>query len=479
MLRARQHALVFLVISLYCLLVLPRMLSYGMFIDGVVYASIARNMAENYGSFWQPYYTATVYPTFYEHPPLGFWLQSWAYRLCGDSMYVEAWWGFFVGLLILVGLAGIWRCLTPQGYALAGTWFPLVLFIVTPMTSWALANNMLENTMILFIVLSVLLSVLSLQNSNMLLSCCYGIFSGLSIFCAILVKGPVAAFPLIIPFISMINRPKKTIKVLTISFVLIMTLTISFGLMFSLNTAALHFFKRYMSQQVLASVTGTREISASRSDVLIVVSRESLVPLLVGGMLTAIMYRLRKTITVSVHYRLFLYYLCIALAGSLPLLISAKQKRWYALPSLPFYALAIGVVFNDMALRLEGLVDKNKTIARYIVVFASIILLLSLLLMFVEKDKLRRDKDFHADFSTKPFTIEERKIISTYPPSLATQWSLVANIQRKFKASLSEDFGQKHLLTLTEYADSAHIVSRYKKIYPEHAKKYILFKRDE
>jgi hypothetical protein len=45
--RARRHALVFLVISLYCLLVLPRMLSYGMFMDGVVYASIARNMAEN------------------------------------------------------------------------------------------------------------------------------------------------------------------------------------------------------------------------------------------------------------------------------------------------------------------------------------------------------------------------------------------------------------------------------------------------
>src|SRR6266852_7226573 len=104
---ARRHALVFLVISLYCLLVLPRMLSYGMFLDGVTYASMARNMAENYGSFWQPYYTATVYPTFYEHPPLGFWLQSWAYRLCGDSVYVEAWWGCMAGALILVGLGSV------------------------------------------------------------------------------------------------------------------------------------------------------------------------------------------------------------------------------------------------------------------------------------------------------------------------------------------------------------------------------------
>src|SRR5713226_8999107 len=112
--RASRCSLLCLAVSLYCLLVLPRLLSYGMFLDGVAHASIARNMAENYGSFWRPYYTATVYPIFYEQPPLGFWLQSWAYRLCGDAAYVEALWGFCVGALILVGLGGIWRCLRPQ-----------------------------------------------------------------------------------------------------------------------------------------------------------------------------------------------------------------------------------------------------------------------------------------------------------------------------------------------------------------------------
>src|SRR5713226_5809017 len=241
--RASRCSLLCLAISLYCLLVLPRMLSYGMFMDGVVYASIARNMAENYGSFWQPYYTATIYPTFYEHPPLGFWLQSWAYRLCGDSVYVEAWWGFCVGTLTVLVLVGIWRCLTPQGYALAGAWFPIMLFIVTPMTSWALANNMLENTMTFFILLSVLLCLLSLQNPHRGFSCLYGILSGLSIFCAILIKGPVAMFPMAMPFIYSINASKKIMKTCTTLFVLSMTLTVSFGLIFSLNAASAHFFK--------------------------------------------------------------------------------------------------------------------------------------------------------------------------------------------------------------------------------------------
>ena len=283
--------------------------------------------------------------------------QSWAYRLCGDSVYVEAWWGCCVGTLSLLVLAGIWRCLTPQGgYALAGAWFPILLFIVMPMTSWAVANNMLENTMTFFILLSVLLCLLSLKNPTIFFSCVYSILSGLSMFCAILIKGPVALFPLVVPFISMMYDAKKLINVSTIAIILLMTLMVSFGLVLSTNTASVHFFKRYVSQQVLASVTGAPETSTSRFDVLTVVGRESLVPLLVGGTLTATLYRLRQTAIASIHSRLFLYYLGIALAGSLPILISVKQKRWYAFPSLPFYAMAIAVVFNDTALALERLV---------------------------------------------------------------------------------------------------------------------------
>ena len=476
--RARRHALVFFAISLYCLLVLPRMLSYGMFIDGVVYASIARNMAENYGSFWQPYYTATVYPIFYEHPPLGFWLQSWAYRLCGDSVYVETWWGFCVGTLILLVLAGIWRCVAPQGYALAGVWFPLILFIVMPMTSWAVANNMLENTMTFFILLSVLLCLLSLKNPTMLFSCLYGMLAGFSMFCAILIKGPVALFPLAVPMLAMMHDAKKT-NVSTTVFSLLMTLMVSFGLMFSTNTAALHFFKRYVSRQVLASVTSAPETWTSRFAVLIVVSRESLVPLLIGGTLAAVLYRLRQTAMSSIHSRLFLFYLGIALAGSFPILISVKQRRWYAFPSLPFYAMTIAVVFNGAALTLERWVESNKNIGKNVIIFSSVLLLIALSLMFAEKNTPRRDKDFHADFSKQNIAVEGRKVISVYPVHLAKNWTLVANMQRKFRASLSENFGQEYLLTTTDYIDSENISSHYKRVPPFHTKKYVFFKLND
>ena len=96
--------------------------------------------------------------------------------------------------------------------------------------------------------------------------------------------------------------------------------------------------------------------------------------------------------------------------------------------------------------------------------------------MLREKNALGRDKDFHADFSKQNIALEEREIISVYPPHLATNWTLVANMQRKFRVSLSEHFGQEYLLTTTDYIDSEYISSHYKRIAPFNTKKYVFFK---
>src|SRR5213592_3115017 len=87
----------------------PRLADRGMFVDGVTYAAIARNLAEGRGSFWQPFYTATVYPAFHEQPPLGMWLESLWFRALGDRPYVERLYAACTAAATAVLIAAIWR----------------------------------------------------------------------------------------------------------------------------------------------------------------------------------------------------------------------------------------------------------------------------------------------------------------------------------------------------------------------------------
>ena len=67
----RQHlAFYALVAGAFAVLTIPRMAQTGMFLDGVTYAAIARNLSEEIGTFWFPSYTSILLPMFHDHPPL-------------------------------------------------------------------------------------------------------------------------------------------------------------------------------------------------------------------------------------------------------------------------------------------------------------------------------------------------------------------------------------------------------------------------
>ena len=76
-------------VSIYPILTFPRLLSYGMFLDGQIYSSISRNFAEGFGTFWKPYYTGTTFPIFYEHPPFVLHLQSFGFKLFGEVYFID------------------------------------------------------------------------------------------------------------------------------------------------------------------------------------------------------------------------------------------------------------------------------------------------------------------------------------------------------------------------------------------------------
>jgi len=448
-----------------------------MFFDGVTYAAVSRNLAEGFGDIWHPYYTDIVYPEFYEQPPLFFFFQSVFYRIFGDSLIVEAFYGFASGLLILYFISKIWKLNFANSNNTSGVWVPILLFTVIPLTSWLFANNMLEGTMTLFTTIAVYLIIIGLNSTEFKSAAVLSVCSGVIIFISVMIKGPVGLFPLFIPFIwfALFER-KKFFTSLLFLILMITGILLPFILLAVTSDAFLLSLSKYYNQQIVASVSGSREKGSSNFGILTVVMREVIVPIIIaifvwiGGNA-----RQKKKIIPEFNGK-FWFYLLVAISGSFPIMLSPKQMAWYIFPSFPFYCLAIASLFDNSFSALEsGLTKSYKR--RMIVFTVSLFLFLSAITwMFLETGVVRKQKEFHNDFSVQKIEIPERTLISVYPPELKFDWSLVANMQRQFKVSLTDSIGCSYLLT--RITDRNHIDSLnfYEKIHPPNPNYYVLYK---
>ncbi len=187
---------------------LPRLVHRGMFVDGVTYASIARNLAEGQGSFWSPFYTATIYPQFHEHPPLGFWLQSLWFRVLGDHLFVERAYSTAAALATAFVIACIWHLLSrrddasgPAAVSARFDWLPILFWIAVPVVSWSIVGNLLETSVAVFSATAVAAAIAAAYAERLKAAIGWGILSGASIVAATLTKGPAGLFPLVAPVI--------------------------------------------------------------------------------------------------------------------------------------------------------------------------------------------------------------------------------------------------------------------------------------
>ena len=135
-----------LLLVLVCLLLMgPRLVQHGMFVDGLTYVSIARNMAEGLGNFWQPFYSEALYEQFYEHPPLALWLESLLFRLFGDHFWVERLYCTLAIAGTILLIRQLWRQLFSTEVAFIRWWpFAALLWVLNEDVYLSYPGNMLE-----------------------------------------------------------------------------------------------------------------------------------------------------------------------------------------------------------------------------------------------------------------------------------------------------------------------------------------------
>ena len=145
----------------------PALFSDGMFMDGLIYATVAKNLANGIGTFWYLQFSETLFPAFHEHPPLAIAMQSVLFRIFGDSIYIERFYSLFTFIITGFIIFFIWKQVSgKKNTSLA--WLPLFFWISIPLTTWSCANNMLENTLMIFTSLSILFALKSLDNRQYL-----------------------------------------------------------------------------------------------------------------------------------------------------------------------------------------------------------------------------------------------------------------------------------------------------------------------
>jgi 4-amino-4-deoxy-L-arabinose transferase-like glycosyltransferase len=285
-------------------------------------------------------------------------------------------------------------------------WFVLVLWITIPLVSWGATNNLLENTMSVFVLLSVIFYLKSLKSRRFLMLAC----AGLMLFLAFLTKGFTGIYPLAFPAICWLFVRNTTFKDMVIdTFVILLFMTLPFVLIWFLSPAAQHFFKKYFTFQIVRSIQSVQTVD-SRFYIVFRFFREMILPIVIVGsiLLIAVRQKVFKDSLSSTRNRWALAFLFLTLAGVLPIMISLKQSSFYILTVFPLISIGLGL-FAESFLENISLGLKFKTVCRVLTICV-IIAAIGANVFFA--GKIGRDKELLTDIYAILPEMEEHDVIT-------------------------------------------------------------------
>ena len=454
--------------GVFMLIICHSWLSDGMFMDGTIYATLSRNLAMGLGTFWQPHLTNTLFPAFVEHPPLAFGLEGTLFRIFGDSRYVERFYSLITFIITGMIIVSIWKLILKKSYT---GWLPLFLWMAMPTVTWASVNNMLENTLVIFICLSVLFYLKS-QKSNKIL---FLFIAGLMLSLGFLTKGPVTFTPLAFPFfLWLFSRNNKFLSMVLDTVLMLISAVLPLVLLF-LFTGAHDFFPKYIAMAFSKISTGVT--SDSRFYIIHCLIMELLPSF--GITLLLLLYGWGKKLSftkVLSGLNSALIFFCLGLAGVLPILITMDQSDYFLLLSLPFFAISLGLIVNPLIETLFERVNYNSYGFRFFKYFGLISLSVGIILSVYFSEDFNRDENLLKDMRVILVQLEKDSTINILP-QMYQNWSLHTYYGRYKNISLDRNLNNRHdylLITTSLYSDT--INKGYDRVDLK-TKEYELFRR--
>jgi 4-amino-4-deoxy-L-arabinose transferase-like glycosyltransferase len=452
----------FFVVGVFLIVISPYALSDGMFMDGLFYATIAKNLTEGLGSFWDLHFTATCSPHFRGHPPFAFGVQSIFYTLLGDSKYIDKIYSLFTYVVAGYLILKIW-----QHLKLKSGWIALLLWLLTPVVFWASTNNMLENTLTIFVLLSALF-ILKYQDGKGLP---FLILSGLMLSIGFLTKGFVAFFVWTFPFVLWLIKREQPFRKMALATGVVVLVTL--GLLFSLFLLpeARENILTYLNGQVANSLKNVRTVDTR----FFIVKRffcELLVAICIC--LFVVFWAKMKKCSMKLmrtNLQPFLIFFIVGLTGVVPVMVSAKQSGFYILATYPFFAIALGALLEPLISYLRANIKGSLmlNLAGYVVFFVGVCL------CFYFSTTMGRDENKIKDTYQILKVVPKRSLISI-PPTMYEDWGLHGYYARYGAVSLDSSGKRDYLLVKRNYPIEESFLNGYLEVDVQTVE-YKLYKR--
>jgi len=401
--------------------------------DGLIYSTIAHNMANGIGSFFYPSFSQSIMPVFNEHPPLGMGIQSLFFKVLGDGFYIERIYSFLSASLTASMIILLWKKIAPSKDIRSLYFLPVLLWIIVPTIHWSFNNNMLENTMGLFALIATYIQLISIDKGHFK-KIIYLFIASIFIFLAFLTKGFPGLYPFaLFPVYFSIYPEKISFKKGFVSTLLTIVFTsLLFFLYIYLSEDANQNFQAYFNSQVVSSIEGKRQFS-SRWDLFSNLSRELIVPFI----LIVLIYLSNKFFSKMKIYKNkdlnkgTLFFILLALASSLPLMVSPKQLSFYIVPSISYFALAMAMFISPLVKEYLNKINVKSLKFKVFYYFNITAIIVVIVYSILNYGTYSRDKEMIQDIDRIAEVVGNGSTLSLLDIQ-NLNWTLITQFQRKY-----------------------------------------------
>lgn len=445
------YSVYFFSLSLLLVCIILPLTRHGMFMDGVIYAAISKNLSMGYGSLWKPFYSQTDFAVFYEHPPLVFYFQSLFFKLFGHAFWVERFYSFLMALGQFGLIAWYWLKNKKADYQSLG--LLLLLWLLIPLNH-IYDSNMLEGTLTLFTTAASLILLVETRSTAFFFI--KYLLGALTVVVAFFCNGPTALFPLAVPFFHhFFSEQRAIVKGIKETALLVVLVTFILSVFYWLVPAVLQNTQQYFSTQLLASIVGTRTLTYVglwhlhifylffRSYWLATVV--AFVFLLIASIVDGLSFG--EQLKSCCKEKKFWLFFTLTLISSLPVGVSHRQALSYIMQSAPFFVLAMMYFCYDSVKIIALYCEKKKFFLKTLNIFSGLVFVGTLIAVLNLAGGFNRDKAMLADLQYLMHYCQNDEIISA-SPNVYYAWYTGAYLARYSMMSVTPKLGNKYYLAL-------------------------------